>query len=235
MDEWKTYSGRLLWAMHQAGKTNQSELARAVGVKPQSIQYLCRAEAGAQGSKHTSALARVLGVSAAWLARDEGLPTEGTPAWYAESAAGGAYAVGPEVHAPVVGSFKVSGSGDVERIDLPPGETDGHVLMPLAAPGSRAVRIKGNALAPFGKDGQYLLLQPGAPLHPEENVVITFKDQRTVIRELVHRKTETLVVLPIHGGQAEALERADLAEVTPIVCVVPPSRWVAEVSARDAS
>ena len=56
MKEWENYSGRLLWAMRRAGKTNQSELARAIGVKPQSIQYLCNPLSGAQGSLHTPAV-----------------------------------------------------------------------------------------------------------------------------------------------------------------------------------
>ncbi len=76
MNEWKTYSGRLLWAMRRAGKTNQSELARAIGIRPQSIQYLCNPESGAQGSTHTPALARELGVLSDWLARGDGEPTD---------------------------------------------------------------------------------------------------------------------------------------------------------------
>lgn len=70
--EWESYTGRLLWAMSRAGKTNQSELARAVGVKPQSIQYLCDPNAGARGSSHTPSLARELGVGAEWLSTGQG-------------------------------------------------------------------------------------------------------------------------------------------------------------------
>lgn len=75
-NEWGTFTGRLLWAMKRAGRTNQSELARAVGVKPQSIQYLLRTEAGAQGSKYTPALAQQLGVSSRWLASGDGPPDQ---------------------------------------------------------------------------------------------------------------------------------------------------------------
>lgn len=233
MDEWKTYTGRLLWAMRHAGMSNQSELARAVGVKPQSIQYLCRPDSGAQGSKHTAALAQVLGVSSAWLARQEGLPDaeERIGAWLTQSGVG-TYALGPDMAAPVLGSLRVSGLGDAERIPLPEGETDGQLLMPVHAKGSHAMRIKGNALAPYVKDGQYLLLQPGGILYAEENVVVTLGDGRCLIREVMHRKTDTLVVLPIHGGQPEALEWTQIAEVVPVVCAVPQSRWVADAVER---
>ncbi|UXY14441.1 helix-turn-helix transcriptional regulator [Chitiniphilus purpureus] len=74
----KTYSERLSWAMHDLQLTRgravvgQTELARAVAVKPQSIQYLCDARNGAGGSRHTPAIARYLGVSAEWLATGQG-------------------------------------------------------------------------------------------------------------------------------------------------------------------
>lgn len=229
MDEWTSYAGRLLWAMRRAGKTNQSELARTVGIKPQSIQYLCRPEAGAQGSKHTAALAVALGVSSRWLARNEGSPDAAEGPGAAGEPGGLAAYEGAAAHqAGVVGSYRVSGSGDVEKIDLPAGETDGHVLLPLLVPHTQAVRVKGNALAPFVKDGQYLLIQASGAVQPEENIVITLKSGRTLIRELMHDRADTLVVLPLHGGQPEAIERHDIAQVFPILCALPRSRWRAD-------
>jgi SOS-response transcriptional repressor LexA len=73
-----TYSERLLWALAAAGKS-QSDLARDVGVSPQSIQYLCDPANNARGSRNTSAFAAALGVHPNWLARGEG-----PPARYAE-------------------------------------------------------------------------------------------------------------------------------------------------------
>jgi transcriptional regulator with XRE-family HTH domain len=75
--EWenlKTYRERLLWAMKEAKLTSQSELARRVGVKPQSIQHLLDPNKNAQGSSHTARIAEELNVSANWLATGEGSP-----------------------------------------------------------------------------------------------------------------------------------------------------------------
>jgi len=65
-----TYAKRLNWAMTNAA-ISQSELARAIGVKPQAIQYLCQ-----KGTKstHTTKIAKVLGVSADWLDTGKGQP-----------------------------------------------------------------------------------------------------------------------------------------------------------------
>src|SRR5262245_50168330 len=114
MKEWSSYSGRLMWAMRRAGKTNQSELARAIGVRPQSIQYLCDPDSGAQGSTHTPALARELGVMADWLARGEGQPTDIEHVKVLGESSGLGYAVPVADRADVVGTFRLSGPGDAE-------------------------------------------------------------------------------------------------------------------------
>ena len=59
-------------AMAHAGHMSQSELARAIGVRPQAIQYLLSPEKGATGSKHTASIAGTLNVSADWLASGSG-------------------------------------------------------------------------------------------------------------------------------------------------------------------
>ena len=62
------FADRLRLAMKTAGDMSQSELARAIGVRPQSIQYLLNPANQAQGSKHLVAIADTLGVSPQWLA-----------------------------------------------------------------------------------------------------------------------------------------------------------------------
>lgn len=227
MKEWTTYGGRLLWAMRHAGKTNQSELARAIGVKPQSIQYLCGPESGAQGSIHTPALAQELKVSAEWLARGKGQPSDLPVASNGTSEANLAtYIVAPVTRAQVMGSFKVSGAGDIEAVEATKGE--GLVQAPPLGQLARAVRIKGNALSPYVKDGQYLLLQPaGDDLQAEDNIVVTLLDGRMLIRELMYKRDDSLVVLPVHGGQPEAIEVGDILRIDAVLCVVPRRWWQA--------
>lgn len=70
-----TYAERLKEALSLArekdGSMNQSELARRIGVKPQTIQYLCRSGPKNKKSKHTVKIARELGVNPDWL--EEGI------------------------------------------------------------------------------------------------------------------------------------------------------------------
>jgi hypothetical protein len=228
MNEWNTYAGRLLWAMRRAGKTNQSELARAIGVKPQSIQYLCGPDSGAQGSTHTPALARELQVSAEWLARGAGQPTELEATRLQAESPSVAYVVSSHTHVKVSGAFKLTGNGEIEPMTLSAQEADGHVQTPALGAHVQAVRVKGNALAPYVKDGQYLLLQAASDdLAPEENIVITLVSGKMLIRELMYKRADSVVVLPVHGGQPEAIEASDIARIDAVLCVAPRRWWQA--------
>ncbi len=88
-----TFAGRLRFAMRAAGKTNQSALAREIGVKPQAIQYLVAPSNSATGSTHVAALAGALNVNPQWLATGKGpmeriavnrLPPPAPPTNYAD-------------------------------------------------------------------------------------------------------------------------------------------------------
>lgn len=73
-----TFSKRLRWAMERANKTNQSALAREIGVKPQNIQYLIDPKNNAAGSAHVASLALALKVNPVWLTTGTGTPDEET-------------------------------------------------------------------------------------------------------------------------------------------------------------
>ena len=64
----KTYGERLLEAMNYAG-LNQDDLANAAGIKQPSVNYLIKK---GSGSKHTNTFAKLCGVNAMWLEREEG-------------------------------------------------------------------------------------------------------------------------------------------------------------------
>lgn len=70
-----TYGERLRWAMaHAVPPVSGRALAKRIGMRHQSIYYLLDPSRNAQGSRHTPALARALGVSADWLASGAGQP-----------------------------------------------------------------------------------------------------------------------------------------------------------------
>lgn len=64
--EGSRYADRLRWAL-DVSEMSQSDLARKIGVTPQSVQYLSAPENNARGSKHTNTIAFATGVNAQWL------------------------------------------------------------------------------------------------------------------------------------------------------------------------
>ncbi|RTL31104.1 MAG: hypothetical protein EKK47_08795 [Burkholderiales bacterium] len=222
---WHSYAGRLLWAMRRAGKTNQSELARTVGVKPQSIQYLCDPQAGAQGSSHTPSLARVLGVQADWLATGQGKPLADVMLMAQDTAAPG-YAAAAEQAMPVCATLRVASKpGEVEWLAANDETKLGQLTVPVVIDGAQAVRVKGDGLSPFVKDGQCLLLRKRQDLlEAQDTVLITLKDGRRLIRELMVDRQDSLLVLPVHGGQPETIDRQDVEDID-LVLLVLPRRW----------
>jgi hypothetical protein len=231
---WSSYASRLNWAMQRAGKTNQSELARAVGVKPQSIQYLCDPQGGAQGSSHTPSLARELNVSAEWLAAGVGSPDIAPPFKAAdvgalntkETAPGYAIPSERDTRLPVRRAARLSGQGEVEGLQAQ-AQGEGTIDLrglPLFAqpPRVTALRVKGNALAPWAKDGQFLLTEPApVQLAAEDQLLLRLRDGRQLIRELMVVRDDSLLVLPVLGGQAEAIDRHDIDGMELVVCVLP--------------
>lgn len=227
-NEWGSYTGRLLWAMHQAGKTNQSELARAVGVKPQSIQYLCDPQSGARGSSHTPSLARELGVEAEWLATGLGQPKDGPQVIRTQESSGPGYAVVPSASGWSIKAHVrvLDAQGLLERLLPSPDLGSDTLNWPMQS--TRAldvVAVKGHALAPVIKDGQFLVLDPRPDqLEPEDIVLLTLRDGRMLLRELMVARKDTLSVLPVLGGQVEPLPREQIEGIALLVCVVP-RRW----------
>ena len=64
-----TLSDRLNFAINKMG-IKKAELARQIGIQPQTLQYLCDSKANA--SKFTFEIATVLGVDTKWLATGNG-------------------------------------------------------------------------------------------------------------------------------------------------------------------
>lgn len=228
--EWESYAGRLGWAMRRAGRTNQSELARAIGVKPQAIQYLCDLEAGAQGSSHTPSLARELGVRADWLARGEGPPLEKAALVASEPL--GEEDDQPLVRVPVHGvvHLRKDGKQVAQRVGSPKTQvTQGGTLgLPWMGEHCHAMRVQGGGLAPYAPDGHFLVISPHAPLQPDDLVLITLRKGGLRLCQLLLDREDSMVVAPWQGGPAEVVLPKDVVSVALVVCALAPRWWQAD-------
>ncbi len=192
--DFSTYAGRLRYAMNRSSASNQSVLARKVGVKPQAIQYLLDPRNNATGSKHTAALASALNISSRWLATGEGSPDEAprtNDATYLPQIPDDAFPVDPE-------NFRIvwvvgKGSGGLpERIwtdgDYPVGISDEYGYAASADPHAFLVRVFGPSMIPVYNPGNYALVEPGTEPEIEDDVLVRLRSGETMIKKLVSRR-----------------------------------------------
>ena len=164
-----TLAGRMRLAMGKAGKTNQSELAREIGIKPQAIQYLLEPKNNATGSRHIAAFAFALGVNSVWLATGEGDMTPAgsdmaAPALNPTSAPGDAVLL-----VPLLANAGSMGCGNdvlctdviVGNLALSPHWINQHIK-PANPQELRFIHAHGESMAPTFTDGDVLLVDVGS-------------------------------------------------------------------------
>jgi len=189
-----TFAGRLRYAMVRKKLDNQSELARSVGVKPQTIQYLLDPKNSAVGSKHTAALASALSVRSQWLATGEGPiePVEqaNDPAWAPKMPAD-ALPVDPAKYRRIWVVGKASG-GLPARIwddgDYPAGMTDEYGEVASTDPHAFLTRVNGPSMIPVFNPGNFALVEPGTEPELEDDVLVRLATGETMIKRLLSRR-----------------------------------------------
>lgn len=183
-----TYSGRLAYAMHKAGKTNQSELAREISavsgtkVTQQTIQHLV---SEGKGSTHNAKLSKVLGISTLWLETGLGdMIPQNPEAIVGEAAA--RYMAGDHANVsiePIAGKVPVISwvrAGQFcEAIDLyAPGAAEDWIACPTPHSKSTfALRVVGDSMtSPYPNeksypDGTIIFIDPEKPVFNGAKVV----------------------------------------------------------------
>lgn len=163
----KTFTERLLWAMNRrTPAVSQSELARAIGVSPQTIQYLCDPARNAQGSKHTTKIADYLGVYALWLSEGKGSRGPFDETNRVEESASVPYQAntteGPAIRGRVPIISWVQAGDFCEAIDeFHPGDAEDWA--PFAAAHSDmtyALRVRGPSMEPRFSEGEVIIVDP---------------------------------------------------------------------------
>ncbi|GAA0623478.1 helix-turn-helix domain-containing protein [Thalassospira tepidiphila] len=199
--------------MQRAG-LNESELARKVGLKPQTINSITRGIT--QRSRSMPEIAEALGVSLDWLLRGSGEPATNHDAFAMEDEP----MTWPEPvmkeDLPIRGS--VDGMSDGVKLTKHQGRDDiqGYTFRPRPLLGNRhafAVYANGEAMAPRYLPGEVLWIVPGLPLKPRRNVLIEMNDGTAIVRQLVSFSSADIVVRTLTPDVESHLSRDDVRHV----------------------
>lgn len=126
---------------------------------------------------------------------------------------------------PVVATAQMREEGLYEELAYPLDQPDGGVEGYSHDPKAYALRVRGDAMRPAIRDGQYVIVEPASPCEPGEYVVIALDDGTRMIKEFMYERAGSVTVLSVNSGKRSTFERAHIAHLHPVVALVSSSRW----------
>lgn len=166
-------------ALHESGLT-PADAARLCDVTPQAVNGWLRT-----GRIRKSLLAII--------ARATNRPIE----WFFESAMHQpraeyslpARAITVNIHEiPVVGTAQLGDNGFWAPLEYPAGHGDGYINYPTRDAQAYAIRVKGDSMRPRIKPGEYVIIEPEAPVEPGHEVLVKTRDGRVMVKVLNFRR-----------------------------------------------
>ncbi|SFI55408.1 S24 family peptidase [Bradyrhizobium sp. cf659] len=120
---------------------------------------------------------------------------------------------------PLLGFAQAGASGAFDEAGLPSGKGWTEVALPTAEDRQTfALEIAGDALAPTYRDGDIILVSPGAPIRKGDRVVVKTKAGEMTVATLKRRTAKALELLPLDASQAErTMAAGEVAWVARIV------------------
>ncbi|OAF10244.1 DNA-binding protein [Bradyrhizobium centrolobii] len=105
---------------------------------------------------------------------------------------------------PLIGFALAEGNGYFDDRGFPSGKGWNQVALPTAEDGHTfALEISGDALQPAYRDGDIILVSPGAPVRKGDRVVVKTRSGAVMVTTLKRRTTKALELQPLDLTQAE--------------------------------
>jgi phage repressor protein C with HTH and peptisase S24 domain len=122
---------------------------------------------------------------------------------------------------PQLSLAQAAGPGHFDAQGNPAGKGWGEVTLPsVAEDHAFALEISGDALRPAYRDGDVIVVSPGAPIRRGDRVVVKMVAGEVLVGELKRRSARTLELAPLNpGGPDRMLAAEDTAWIARIVWV----------------
>lgn len=149
------------------------------------------------------------------------------PARYPSTHNGGFEQAGPlpaPHRVPVVGMAKMDDNGMYEELLLGSGQKNQHVKVHTRDPKAYALRVRGDALQPAVRDGWIIVAEPASQPEAGEYVLITTRDGRKMMMELLYQRGDSVAVLAITGQLRLTLSQEEIASMHHVTAILPPSK-----------
>jgi phage repressor protein C with HTH and peptisase S24 domain len=120
---------------------------------------------------------------------------------------------------PLLGFAQAGTSGTFDEAGLPSGKGWTEIALPATEDSHAfALEISGDALAPVYRDGDIVLVSPGAPIRKGDRVVVRSKAGEMTVATLKRRTAKALELQPLDATQAESrMASGDVAWIARIL------------------
>lgn len=114
-------------------------------------------------------------------------------------------------------------NGMYEELALASGQETQHVEAHTRDPRAYALRVRGDAVQPAVRDGWIIVAEPASQPEAGEYVLITGRDGRKMLMELLYQRGDSVAVLAITGQRRLTLSQEEIASVHHVTAILPPS------------
>lgn len=120
---------------------------------------------------------------------------------------------------PLLGFAQAGSSGAFDESGFPSGKGWSEIALPTAEDNRAfALEISGDALLPAYRDGDIILVSPGAPVRKGDRVVVKTKAGEVTVATVKRRTPKALDLQPLDSSQAERrMAASDVAWIARIV------------------
>lgn len=234
-----TYQDRLSEAMRDAA-CDTTRLANHLGLSYQAVRKVEHGLSKSFTAENNSRAAKFLNVDPNWLATGDGtkqvfsgLLIRGKPLQPSdlgeESNVGDYHPVlnNKKRRVPVVGTARlgVGMDGLYEELGHPPGYGDGWIAGYLASDSAYALRVKGDSMHPAIRSGWFVVVEPERECTPGNFVVVAAKDGRRMVKELVVRRPDEIVLESVNGGHRTTVDTSELEWMHYVAGIFPADSW----------
>lgn len=175
------FSFRLMQAMRMLS-VSQSQLARNIGVKPQTIQYLCTSNS--TRSKFASDIADALGINMEWLLTGRGPMMIEAPA------------LDTIMKVPLISWSSIYGWLDGKKDDL--SNSDYITTRYSFDPNSFSLKMNDSSMTPRFDIGTILVIEPSENFHENDFVLVASKFSSTPILRQIIKKGDKQFLMPLN-------------------------------------
>ena len=209
-------TGERIAASRENKGMNQSELARMLGVSPQSVQAW-EANKNIPRQQRLKAIAEALSVTASYLMGESNVPHVG---WANVEE-------GPPITSPIrridiVGIAQLGQGGYWINLEL----AEGFVETYSRDEDAYALRLKGDSMSPAIRDGWVAVCEPNHRLVPGEYVMVTTTDGQSMVKELLFENDEAVSLMSVNSayGERRTIPRKEIDRIHYVGNILAPSK-----------